>query len=141
MVYGLGNNGEVTHVVYSEEAFEFMKGQFTLQVILPEWYDMAKHKYVDGAVEDIPQYAEWEKKNTRIADVQAIKVVTSSGKEFDGDEKSQERMLRAINIASITGQVITQWKLADNSIVDITLEELKEALSLSGQEMSRIWLS
>ena len=60
---------------------------------------------------------------------------------FDGDEKSQERMLRAINIANITGQTTTQWKLADNSIVEVTLDELKEALSLAGQEMSRIWLN
>ncbi len=73
--------------------------------------------------------------------VSRIKVTTSTGKVFDGDEKSQERILRAINIATITGDTTTQWKMADNSIVEVTLEELKEALSLAGQEMSRIWLS
>ncbi len=72
--------------------------------------------------------------------VSRIKVTTSTGKVFDGDEKSQERILRAINIATITGDTTTQWKMADNTIVEVTLEELKEALALAGKEMSRIWL-
>lgn len=80
-------------------------------------------------------------KTIKAANISNIIVTTTSGKMFDGDEKSQERMLRAINIASITGQATTQWKLADNSIVEVTLDELKEALSLAGQEMSRIWLN
>ena len=69
-----------------------------------------------------------------------MQVIVSSGKIFDGDEKSQDRMLRAINIAVITGQTETEWKLADNTVVMVTLDELKEALALAGQEMSRIWL-
>ena len=72
--------------------------------------------------------------------VSRIKVTTDTGKVFDGDEKSQERILRAINIATITGDTTTQWKMADNTVVDVTLEELKEALALAGKEMSRIWL-
>jgi len=72
--------------------------------------------------------------------VAQIKVTTASGKVFDGDETSQDRMARAISIASISGQIQTQWKLADNTIVMVTLDELKEALTLAGQEMSRIWL-
>ena len=73
--------------------------------------------------------------------VSSITITTTSDKTFDGDEKSQDRMLRAISIASIMGQTETQWKLADNTIVMVTLDELKEALALAGQEMSRIWLS
>lgn len=72
--------------------------------------------------------------------VENIKVSISNGMVFDGDEYSQDRMLRAINIANLTGQTSTQWKLADNSIQTVTLDELKEALTLAGQEMSRIWL-
>ena len=33
-----------------------------------------------------------------------------------------------------------QWVNTDNTIVMVTLDELKEALALAGQEMSRIWL-
>ena len=72
--------------------------------------------------------------------VNEIKVTTLSGKVFDGNEISQERILRKINTLLISSQDTTMWKLADNSTVDVTLEELKEALSLSDKEMSRIWL-
>ena len=73
-------------------------------------------------------------------DISNLVVTISTGKEFDGDEVSQERMVRAIQTADITGLTETQWKLADNTIVTVTLDELKEALALSAQEMSRIWL-
>ena len=72
--------------------------------------------------------------------VSLIKVTISTGKVFDGNEPSQDRMVRAISIASISGKTGVQWKLADNTIVIVTLDELKEALTLAGQEMSRIWL-
>lgn len=95
----------------------------------------------DGGVSDIvtEQYTNMIIKDTKIKKVARIKVTTDTGKVFDGDEKSQERILRAINIATITGDT-TQWKMADNTVVDVTLEELKEALALAGKEMSRIWL-
>ena len=73
-------------------------------------------------------------------DAVASIVVEVNGKVFDGDEVSQGRMLRAVQIASITGDVVTKWKLQDNTVVDVTLDELKEALMLAGKEMSRIWI-
>ena len=71
--------------------------------------------------------------------VQEIKVNVAD-KIFDGDEISQGRMLRAIQIAAVTGETATKWKLADNSVADVTLDELKEALSLEGKESSKIWV-
>lgn len=78
--------------------------------------------------------------NMRAENVNKLVVTTASGKEFNGDEKSQDRMLRAIQIAELVSETTTKWKLADNSIVDVSLSELKEALSLSGRAMSDIWL-
>ena len=72
--------------------------------------------------------------------VSRIAITTTSGKIFDGDEASQDRIMRAVQIAAITELTETQWKLANNEIVMVTLDELKEALALAGQEMSRIWL-
>lgn len=69
-----------------------------------------------------------------------IKVLTSSGLTFDGDERSQERMSRAIHISAITGDTVTLWRLADNSDVSVTIDDLKEALALSGKELSKLWL-
>ena len=79
-------------------------------------------------------------KRLKVGNVSKLQVTTSTGKIFDGDETSQDRMVRAIQIASITGLTETQWKLANNEIVMVSLDELKEALALAGQEMSRIWL-
>lgn len=79
-------------------------------------------------------------KERRLEAVNSVTVTSTSGKVFDGDEVSQDRMVRAISIAAITGQTTTDWKLADNTIVEVPLDELKEVLSLAGQEMSRIWL-
>ena len=101
---------------YSIDRYKMHKGEFILKPIV------------------VNQYAQRENAVSKIA------VTTTFGKTFDGDEKSQDRMLRAINIASVTGQTETQWKLADNSIVMVTLDELKEALALAVQEMSRVWL-
>ena len=80
-------------------------------------------------------------KNLLLAKINRIKVTTSSNKTFDGNEVAQDRMARAINIANITGDTETQWKLADNTIVTVTLDELKEALNLAGKKMSEIWLN
>ncbi len=113
---------------------------YEVMVESPNWLE---YEIVDGLLihNDLSiAKLEADRKETRLRSVPNIKV-TINNKVFDGDEKSQDRMLRAINIAAITGQTTTRWKLADNSKVEITLEELKEALSLAGQEMSRIWLS
>lgn len=82
----------------------------------------------------------WSMSDSRADKVACIRVKVSTGKVFDGDETSQDRLIRAILIADITGQTSTNWKLANNTVVEVTLSELKEALTLAGQEMSRIWL-
>lgn len=67
-------------------------------------------------------------------------VTTTTGKVFDGDEKSQDRMIRAISIAGLTGETVTEWKMYDNTIIVVTLDELKEAVIKAGKSMSNIWL-
>ncbi len=78
-------------------------------------------------------------KAARQAAVNAIKVTVTSGKEFDGDETSQGRMSRAVQIAQLAGLTSTEWTLANNSVTVVTLAELTEALILSGQEQARLW--
>jgi hypothetical protein len=80
-------------------------------------------------------------KTQRAALVEAIKVTTQAGNEFDGDEISQTRMARAI-IALSTGLAPSvSWVLANNTIVDVTAAELTEALVLSGQAQAAIWVA
>ena len=66
-------------------------------------------------------------------------VVEVNGKTFDGDETSQNRMVRAI-IGSQAAQVPSiNWTLADNTVTEVTVAELTEALILAGQRQSELW--
>lgn len=76
-------------------------------------------------------------KARRAEAVQSITVTTQAGNTFDGDEESQTRMARAI-LALPDGATVP-WVLADNSIVQVTASELREALALAGAEQSRLW--
>lgn len=77
-------------------------------------------------------------KAQRAEAVQNITVTTAAGNTFDGDEESQTRMARAI-VALPEGATVP-WVLADNSILQATASELREALALSGAEQARLWV-
>lgn len=70
----------------------------------------------------------------------SITVTISSGKVFDGRDKDIVRMMAAIQASEFIGGTTTFWKMADNSISEITLNELKEAQSLAIQEIGRVIL-
>ena len=78
-------------------------------------------------------------KKLRDAAVAAIKV-TVNGKVFDGDEVAQGRISRAVAAAESAGVSAYQWKLADNSVVAVSLDELKQALALAFQAQSALWV-
>ena len=69
----------------------------------------------------------------------AIKV-TLNGKVFDGDEVAQGRIARAVAAAESAGITTYQWKLADNSVAEVSLSELKQALALAFQAQSALWV-
>lgn len=68
----------------------------------------------------------------------SIEVTTQSGKTFHGDEESQGRIARALQIAGFTGQTQTGWKLTDGKTHAVTVEELQEALQLAMLKVGRI---
>ena len=73
------------------------------------------------------------------AAVAAIKV-TVNGKVFDGDEVAQGRISRAVAAAESAGVSAYQWKLADNSVAAVSLDELKQAQALAFQAQSELWV-
>jgi hypothetical protein len=79
------------------------------------------------------------KEARRIA-VDSIKVTTSQGHTFDGDEVSQGRMTRAIMALDAAGQTSTTWVLSNNQPTQVTRAELFEALILAGTEQTRLWV-
>ena len=77
-------------------------------------------------------------KKQRDAAVAAIKVAVN-GNVFDGDEVAQGRIARAIAAAEISGVGSYQWKLANGSFSEVTIEELKQALELAFRTQSDLW--
>ena len=78
-------------------------------------------------------------KKLRDTAVAAIKV-TVNGKPFDGDEVAQGRIARAVAAAESAAISTYQWKLADNSVAAVSLDELKQALALAFQAQSALWV-
>jgi len=101
--------------------------------------------YKDGEFIKIPNehfYVEQklDLKANKESSLNSIKVTTEAGNTFDGDEKSQDRMSKILLRSTLTDIAEIDWKLANNNIVTIKIEELKEALSLAIKEMSNIIL-
>ena len=110
--------------------------------VLPELDTTKIYTYIDGEITLVGDNTEAlyvQNKAIKVQQVSELLVTTSTGKVFDGDETSQDRMTRAILISGYTGQDSTQWKLADNTITIVTVAELQEALALAGSAMSGIW--
>lgn len=80
-------------------------------------------------------YLDW--KAERESRVRAI-VVEVDGQRFDGDEDAQNRMARAVAAADLMTET-TEWTLADNTVTMVSVQTLKTACRLAGEEQARIW--
>ena len=110
---------------------------------IPTTTDVTGYTYIDGAF-DAPAVpappSRDELKARRQAKVEAIKVTTQSGKTFDGDEISQDRMARGILGLQAAGAESVTWVLADNTPIQVTATELGEALALAGAAQAAVWV-
>ena len=94
-------------------------------------------KVPDPTPEQLLQMA----KNERASAVSKI-VVEVDGMLFDGDETAQSRMSRTISAAVATEADLgtkRTWVLADNTIAQVTIKQLAQALELAGNEMTKLW--
>lgn len=65
--------------------------------------------------------------------------VEVDGMIFDGNEDAQRRISVAITTANITGQQSVDWVLKNNTVANVTREQLEKVLALSMQKMQRLW--
>ena len=103
--------------------------------------DFSKLRPAEQKIEEAlkRQHEQW--KQGRSESVKNIKVTTKAGNVFDGDETSQARMARAILGLGAAGPDATVvWVLADNTAIQATGAELREALALAGAEQARLWV-
>jgi hypothetical protein len=77
------------------------------------------------------------------ADAVSRIIVEVDGMKFDGDEESQTRMGRTIATTVALGVDLTTgkrtWVLADNTIAEVTIAQLAEALRLAGDAQTALW--
>lgn len=96
-------------------------------------------KSVAPYVQPVVEKTRDQKKAERAERVAAILVTTQAGRVFNGDETSQNRMSRAITALRAAGQTSTLWVLANNEAINVSVDELAEALILAGQAQTAIW--
>ena len=77
-------------------------------------------------------------KAERAAAVAAL-TVEVDGMVFDGDEKAQERMARAVLMAE-SPEETTEWVLADSSVTVVTAEQLRRACRAAGKAQGALWV-
>lgn len=64
--------------------------------------------------------------------------VEVDGMVFDGDEKAQERMARAVTLAD-SPEETTEWVLHNNTVAIVTAEQLRKACKLAGKAQTTLW--
>lgn len=64
--------------------------------------------------------------------------VEVDGMVFDGDEKAQERMNRAVTLAD-SPEETTEWVLHNNTVAVVTAEQLRKACKLAGKAQTVLW--
>ena len=83
------------------------------------------------------EIAEYEAKIAKQLALDSI-TVEVDGMVFDGRDKDQARMMAAIQASDILGMSKAEWKLADGTIREITVDTLELVLAASIQEVGRI---
>lgn len=81
-------------------------------------------------------------KAERAIAVANIRVTSSLGRTFDGDEESTTRMLKPIKLLENKPEgTTTLWVLSDNTPAQVGLPEFLEVLELAGLEQTRLWVA
>jgi hypothetical protein len=87
----------------------------------------------------IPYTVETYNKLARANEVNNIIVTISKG-NFNGDEDSQNRLSRALNMFLINPEITEiPWKSADNIFISLTKSDIEQILVLAGSEQIKIW--
>lgn len=130
MNYFKNKNNEI--FAYTDEDVEKGYGKDLTSITEAE-----KDELLAPTAEELAKQAEAEAKQAKLEALNSI-TVEVNGNTFDGNESARNNMLSAIQSSDFLGVTETEWKMADNSIVLITLDELKQALALSIQAVGAI---
>lgn len=112
------------------------------QATYEKWVAPFVRQYKQAEASARPE-AELAKAKAERAEAVSKITVEVDGKIFDGDETAQTRMGRTIAAAVALGVDLTvekrTWVLADNSVAEVTIAQLAEALRLAGDAQTALW--
>ena len=114
------------YIEYSEDSFEF-DSNYIYKI---ENNEIIKSERTDNL------YLNQVKKQNRKNIVNNIEVIYN-GVVYQGDEKSQDRMSRAI--VGMDDDDTIEWTAKDNSKVVLLRSDLKQILRLAGIEQTKVW--
>lgn len=130
---------EETETAYSEAAAWCNESQEGFIEDKGDWYEVVA--IPEPTPEELAEQELQQKKAERAEAVSRI-TVEVDGMVFDGDEKAQERMSRTVAIATANSMPMTTettWVLADNTIAQVTLQQLAKACLLAGKKQTELW--
>lgn len=111
----------------------------------PARYMMELGNLPEGAMLEKPEkpaevLAEEELAKAKAERAEAVAALTVEvdGMVFDGDEKAQERMARAVTLADSWDER-TEWVLHDNTVATVTADQLRRACKAAGKAQTVLW--
>lgn len=120
-----------------------------------DWCNTTQMAYIEDKgdyfeVVAIPEPTEEEKAAQKLSQAKAERAdavskitVEVDGMVFDGDEEAQTRMGRTVAAAVAQGADLDTtyrtWVLADNTVAQVTVAQLAEALTLAGDAQTALW--
>ena len=115
-----------------KDQIEERNGQYYQTYVI---VDMTEEELTEAQAEKLQQA-----KDERAEAVSQI-TVEVDGMVFDGDETAQDRMSRVASIADANElDTILPWVLADNTVANVTVAQIKEALRKALYAQAALWV-
>ena len=113
-----------------------------------QWYegeDLLEGEGTEPVLEPVDESEEAELSRLREERSAAVGKITVEvdGMVFDGDETSQDHIARTITAATAAGygpEDTTTWVLHDNTVAEVTIKQLSEALLAAGLKQTELWV-
>ncbi len=105
--------------------------------IQSESVDVNENTYGSPSEQQIEFVKQWVRKQNKKAEISAITVEVNS-LVFDGDEDSQTLMERHAKAMVDDNLDVIPWKMADNTMADVTAEQLNQAVLLAAAKQREI---
>ena len=125
-----------TQVVELTDELKLVDGKYYFKYLVRNMTETELAEHLQQIADEKLQNAKQERSRA----VANIRVVVDD-MEFDGDETAQERMARVAAVAGTDEQnTVLPWVLADNTVANVTVAQIKEALRKALYAQAALWV-